>query len=64
VPQPSYLGAQRLELHGDWLFIYGELEESRGSPDVRYNRRTHELRYAENHRDCDQTLPQCLNGRE
>jgi len=53
VPQPSYLGAQRLELHGDWLFIYGELEESRGSPDVRYNRRTHELRYAENHRDCE-----------
>jgi len=48
VPQPSYLGAQRLELHGDWLFIYGELEGPDSSPDVRYNRRTHELCYAEN----------------
>ena len=48
VPQPSHLGAQRLELRGDWLFIYGELEEPDDSPDVRYNRRTHELRYAEN----------------
>jgi hypothetical protein len=48
VPQPSYLGAQRLELRGDWLFIYGELEEPDNSPDVRYNRRTHELRYTEN----------------
>lgn len=48
VPQPSYLGAQRLELRGDWLFIYGELEEPDDSPDVRYNRRTHELLFAEN----------------
>ena len=48
VPQPSYLGAQRLELNGDWLFIDGELEEPKGGPDVQYNRRTHELRYAEN----------------
>ena len=47
VPQPSYLGAQRLELRGDWLFIYGELEEPDDSPDVRYNRRTHELHFAE-----------------
>jgi hypothetical protein len=48
VPQPSYLGAQRLELHGDWLFIYGELEEPEDGPDIRYNRRTHELRFTEN----------------
>jgi hypothetical protein len=47
VPQPSYLGAQRLELHGDWLFIYGESEEPDVPPDVRYNRRTQELRFAE-----------------
>lgn len=47
LPQPSYLGAQRLELRGDWLFIYGELEEPDDRPDVRYNRRTHELRFSE-----------------
>jgi hypothetical protein len=45
VPQPSYLGAQRLELRGDWLLIYGELEEPDGHPDIRYNRRTHEIRF-------------------
>src|SRR6478736_233361 len=45
VPQPSYLGAQRLELRGDWLLIYGELEESDGHPNIRYNRRTHEIRF-------------------
>ena len=45
VPQPSYLGAQRLELRGDWLLIYGELDESDGHPDIRYNRRTHEIRF-------------------
>jgi hypothetical protein len=49
VPQPSYLGAQRLELRGEWLFIYGEVEEPDDRPDVCYNRRTHELRYADNH---------------
>jgi hypothetical protein len=44
VPQPSYLGAQRLELHGDWLFIYTEVDEvNNRPPDIRYNRRTHEL---------------------
>ena len=48
VPQPSYLGAQRLELHGDWLLIYGELEKPTARPDISYNRRTHELRFAEN----------------
>ncbi|HXT24815.1 MAG TPA: hypothetical protein VN749_08325 [Candidatus Eisenbacteria bacterium] len=48
VPQPSYLGAQRLELRGDWLLIYGEVEDSTGRPEIRYNRRTHELRYTEN----------------
>jgi hypothetical protein len=48
VPQPSYLGAQRLELRGDWLLIYGEVGDRPGKPDIRYNRRTHELRYAEN----------------
>jgi hypothetical protein len=45
VPQPSYLGAPRLELRGDWLLIYGELEESDGHPNIRYNRRTHEIRF-------------------
>jgi hypothetical protein len=48
VPQPSYLGAQRLELRGEWLLIYGELEEPDDKPDISYNRYTHELRYAEN----------------
>jgi hypothetical protein len=48
IPQPSYLGAQRLELHGDWLFIYGEFEEPKGKPDIRYNRRTHDLLFTEN----------------
>ena len=48
VPQPSYLGAQRLELHGDWLFIYGELENADSRPSIRYNRRTRELLFAEN----------------
>ena len=27
VPRPSYLGAIRLELHGDWLYIFGEVDE-------------------------------------
>jgi hypothetical protein len=45
VPQPSYLGAQQMELDGDWLLIYGQLEEPQGPPTVRYNRRTHELRF-------------------
>lgn len=45
VPQPSYLGAQRLELRGDWLLIYGEFVEPGARPDIRYNRRTHELRF-------------------
>ena len=49
VPQPSYLGAQRLQLHGDWLYIYGELEQT--SPTVAYNRRTGELRYNEGQQD-------------
>lgn len=49
VPQPSYLGAQRLELDGEWLLIYGELEEPKGQPDIRYNRRTQELRFEEWH---------------
>jgi hypothetical protein len=48
VPQPSYLGAAILELRGDWLLIYGEVEDPPRPPDIRYNRRTHELRYAEN----------------
>jgi hypothetical protein len=45
VPQPSYLGAPQLELSGDWLLIYGEVEEPQGPPIIRYNRRTHELRF-------------------
>ena len=47
VPQPSYLGAQRLELRGDWLFIYGEIEDADYGPDIRYNRRTHELLFVQ-----------------
>jgi len=43
VPQLAYLGAQRLEIRGDWLLIYGRLEQSQ--PNVRYNRRTHELHF-------------------
>lgn len=43
LPQPSYLGAQRLELRGDWLDIYREAEDADYGPDLRYNRRTHEL---------------------
>ncbi len=45
VPQPSYLGAHHFELRGDWLLIYSEIFEPDGHPDIRYNRRTHELRF-------------------
>jgi hypothetical protein len=45
VPQPSYLGAQKLELSGDWLLVYGEIAEEQ--PEIRYNRRTHEVIYVE-----------------
>jgi hypothetical protein len=45
VPQPSYLGAQKLELSGDWLLVYGESTEEQ--PEIRYNRRTHEVIYVE-----------------
>jgi hypothetical protein len=46
VPRPSYLGASRLELRGDSLYIYGEVnEETDAQPTIIYNRRTGELRY-------------------
>lgn len=45
VPRPSYLGASRLELHGDWLYVYGEVDEDTDTrPTYTYNRRTGELR--------------------
>jgi len=48
VPQPSYLGVPLLEVRGDWLLIYGEVEDSPRPPSIRYNRRTHDLLYTEN----------------
>src|SRR5215469_7698485 len=46
VPRPSYLGAVRLELRGDSLYIYGEVDEDADArPTITYNRRTGELRY-------------------
>jgi len=45
VPQPSYLGAQKFELSGDWLLVYGEITEEQ--PVIRYNRRTREVIYVE-----------------
>lgn len=45
LPRPDYKGAERMELLGDWLMIYGEHFRSSADPPVaKYNRRTGELR--------------------
>ena len=45
VPRRSYLGAERLELQGDWLLIYDDSggDQSPAQPSARYNRLTQQL---------------------
>ena len=45
LPRRSYLGAEKLELQGDWLLIYdaGGIDEEPPRPSARYNRRTRQL---------------------